>query len=736
MFEENIKSKSFCLHELFGEVSYEIDFYQREYTWGEDEVRTLVHDLCAAFDWWRQNPAMLQKPHRAPQYFLGPFVYYEQQRRRRFLVDGQQRFVTLHLLFMHLRAMVGGIYDDSADRLNRVIRRHDQSFCIGIKDHEPVLRAITEGRKYEPGIGDSLSRRNLWARSEQIVPLLNEALDNEQLPLFIDWLLDRVVLIGISAHSRDAGYRMFETMNDRGARLTPVDLLKSHLLSRVGAEEEKLNQQWQVMLSELTIDRDDRDAPSRFIKAVLHARYARLGNEEDRKSIDSNLNFWVRRNVEVVGLRTAGDYFRFVETLIELGRRYRPLLAAGNDLTHNFEPVYFNARNGITAQNVAMLAAMRPTDTLSEAKEKALRIARYLDRWYVLRVLEDLPVQPKDIREEVHDRLVPKLRGSTTSDDVTSRLGELVTDDATSILNFTKFSLRGNNAHHVRYLLARVTSFVETSCERANEILAYLDSDRYHIEHLWPKHHHLVSHDVSDPVVFRALRNQFGALGLLPGRDNSSLNDLPLGQKLGYYAKYNILLGVLSPGYRDRSPGLRDFKNSHGLEKLLRSFGDKDSMKKIIETRHELYLRLCEIIWNPVKLGIVKPDATISSEAASNKETLAPPAKKNSRARHRTRRGTDVALMVQAGILSEGTELFLRYKGREHSAVLDADGGIVIVATGMTYGKPDEAATAVRGTRCDAYREWQVKQSDGTHASLREIRAAAKTAGLFPRAGR
>ena len=64
-------------------------------------------------------------------------------------------------------------------------------------------------------------------------------------------------------------FRIFESMNDRGTRLTPVDLLKSFLLSHVGEGEEDLNLRWRRMLSELTISRDDEGAPTRFLKAAL-----------------------------------------------------------------------------------------------------------------------------------------------------------------------------------------------------------------------------------------------------------------------------------------------------------------------------------------------------------------------------------------------------------------------------------------------------------------------------------
>jgi hypothetical protein len=49
-------------------------------------------------------------------------------------------------------------------------------------------------------------------------------LPNDTLPRFVDWLLDRVVMVGIRAFNRNHGFKIFESMNDRGARLTSVDL--------------------------------------------------------------------------------------------------------------------------------------------------------------------------------------------------------------------------------------------------------------------------------------------------------------------------------------------------------------------------------------------------------------------------------------------------------------------------------------------------------------------------------
>lgn len=58
-------------------MTYEIDYYQRDYTWGEEEIRTLLRDLCDVVRNWSGDSGYRRRPRTAPQYFLGPFVYHE-----------------------------------------------------------------------------------------------------------------------------------------------------------------------------------------------------------------------------------------------------------------------------------------------------------------------------------------------------------------------------------------------------------------------------------------------------------------------------------------------------------------------------------------------------------------------------------------------------------------------------------------------------------------------------------
>jgi hypothetical protein len=49
MSAASIEGKAFVLQDLFERWSYDIDYYQREFAWSADDVRTLVDDLITQF---------------------------------------------------------------------------------------------------------------------------------------------------------------------------------------------------------------------------------------------------------------------------------------------------------------------------------------------------------------------------------------------------------------------------------------------------------------------------------------------------------------------------------------------------------------------------------------------------------------------------------------------------------------------------------------------------------------
>ncbi|WP_019074649.1 DUF262 domain-containing protein [Streptomyces hokutonensis] len=45
-----IQGDTFDLKELFGQARYQIEYYQREYSWSAQDVSTLLEDLFEAFE--------------------------------------------------------------------------------------------------------------------------------------------------------------------------------------------------------------------------------------------------------------------------------------------------------------------------------------------------------------------------------------------------------------------------------------------------------------------------------------------------------------------------------------------------------------------------------------------------------------------------------------------------------------------------------------------------------------
>jgi hypothetical protein len=713
----SVDGRTYTLRELFRHAVYAIDYYQREYAWSADDVRTLLEDLFGAFNreprsysWWRS------REHGEP-YFLGPFVFVEEDRGSRLLVDGQQRFTTLHLIFLHLYRRAHDLQERTTLEqlspviLDDVVAGHPR-FRIDIDERSSLLEALYFDRKYQLPSNATISVRTLWARSNQIADLL-ATLPSEDFARFTDWLLNGVVLVGIEAPTRNSGLRIFESMNDRGARLTPVDLLKSFLLAGVGAEQDKLNRSWRDMLAALTRERDTGDSPHAFLKAFLIAHHADVSRVEDIEAIERGLHIWVKENRTKLGLNQDDRFFRFVEDLIALAGHYTSLLRATKKPypEQNLSCVYFNQINGLQHQLTLALAAIRPDDTSDTAKEKASLVTTYLDRMFVDRVLHDKPFGREDADEELC-QLVPTLQECRTADEVAAALGARWPSD--SFAAVAEIGLRGNNRPQIRYLLARLTAFVETGCGQPDRIEEYLATDRpHHIEHLFANHPERHREEVPDEAQFRVLRNSLGGLALLPGTDNSSYGDAPINEKLAWYSRQNNLVAILSPKHLERNATARQFAKKHSIEPEFHAFRYDGSMREVLRVRTELYRKLFRRIWSADSL---KFPAVIHDDGMQPEPTRVRPL------------NTHLGRMVACGVVSPGTELIAMHRGREHHAVVERDGALRVY--GDRFGSADEAGKQVRGTRsCQGMAFWHCITPDGKRTSLRALRDAALADG-------
>ena len=214
-----ILGKAKNVRELLKGVKYSIDYYQREYKWGEKQIRELINDLSGKFLEEYEPEHSRNKVGDYAHYFLGSIIISKKENVA-YIVDGQQRLTSLTLLLTFLRNLQADQPSQvNIDELIISERFGEKSFNLDVDERAGAMDALYEGQGFDIN-GDSESVQNLVSRYHDLEASFPEELREKALPYFVDWLLENVHLVEITAYSDDDAYAIFETMNDRGLSLS------------------------------------------------------------------------------------------------------------------------------------------------------------------------------------------------------------------------------------------------------------------------------------------------------------------------------------------------------------------------------------------------------------------------------------------------------------------------------------------------------------------------------------
>src|SRR5690606_8258830 len=203
----------------------------------------------------------------------------------------------------------------------------------------------------EPDPAESIA--NILARYAELEDLSPDELAGPALPYFVDWLVENVHLVEITAYSDEDAYTIFETMNDRGLSLTPADMLKGYLLANITDTEKRTraNRVWKERVQALAELGKDEDADG--IKSWLRSQYAESIRERKRGAAPQDVELigtephrWVRDHEEALGRTASGEFARFIERDFAVyGRWYERLRRAAETLAPGLKCVHFNAQH-------------------------------------------------------------------------------------------------------------------------------------------------------------------------------------------------------------------------------------------------------------------------------------------------------------------------------------------------------------------------------------------------------
>lgn len=328
-----------------------------------------MSDLVGAF----QNAYRDGDPPRAvsgyPTYFLGSIIV-TRRGSTDFLVDGQQRVTSLTLLLIYLYRETKARDLSVFTTIEPLIFSDDlgeQNFNLKIEDRLPAIQALFNGEDYTPDGKDESTQTIVHRYGDIQSSGLSDEL-GQALPNFVYWLLRNVGLIEITTENDTDAYAIFETMNDRGKPLSPVDMLKAYLLAPIDDPDRRsvANRVWRKTVHELTSWEPDPnpERDSSFIKAWLRAKYAETirdrkagASDKDWELISTTFHRWIRDRATHVGVGDdKSNFLLMTEEFPFFARAYRRILDAGRRYTDGLESIFYNAHNEFTWQNTVLLA--------------------------------------------------------------------------------------------------------------------------------------------------------------------------------------------------------------------------------------------------------------------------------------------------------------------------------------------------------------------------------------------
>jgi uncharacterized protein with ParB-like and HNH nuclease domain len=592
--------------DVLNERKYTVDYFQREYSWEQKHIEQLVTDLTSTFlDVYEEGDSRTSVQHYN-NYYLGPFVVSSRDGMKS-IIDGQQRLtsLTLFLIFLNnLQKELGG--KESIEPLVFSEKYGQKSFNIQVEERKKCLEKLFLEGCYDVQPDDDESTVNMAKRYADIGEAFPEEIKGNAFPYFLDWLKYNVILVEITAYSDDNAYTIFESMNDRGLNLTSTEMLKGYILSRFkeAKDREQANRFWKESIQSL--HRHSKDEDQKFFQAWLRSQYAdtiRQGkagsSNEDFEKIGTRFHSWFRDNLSKMGLKadSPGEFRTLVHDEMKFYlRAYLDILAAQKEEKLGWENVFYHSNWGIADSLgfALMLAPLKATDSPDVTRQKINEVARFMETFAVRRSINFRKFGASSIRYTMYS-LVKELRGKDL-DSLRALLKAKLAEMPEKWDGMADFRLHGMNRYFVKFLLSRITGFIEQQSGASTNFSTYFVSPGtkpYEVEHIWADKFEEHRDEFEQRHEFDNYRNRIGDLVLLPQGTNQSYGAMTYAGKIEHYLKENLLVKSLHAKAYENNPNFVGTTKNLGLKfKAHKAYAKAD-----IDERQTLIQSICEAIW-------------------------------------------------------------------------------------------------------------------------------------------
>lgn len=525
----NFNTSNQTFRQLFGNgLTYQIPRFQRDYSWDNDEWDDLWQDIQQTLE-----------PEGEPAHYMGYLVLQTQDSKNFAVIDGQQRLTTLTLLILAtLKNLQDLIEAQNEPEQNKLRLEQLRNSFIGFLDpvtlvsrNKLTLNRNNDGYfrdyliplpKQLPRYGFRSSEHLLRKAFEWLYSKVKEEKYNGvQLAQFVSDIADKLFFTVITVTNELNAFKVFETLNARGVRLSPTDLLKNYLFSVVDKEVnhpqeiETLERRWENIVGRL-----GDDSFPHFLRVHWNSRQKFVRETELFKTIRANTP-------------TKAQVFELIRQMDEDIEVYGGLRRP--------EETIWTPEQRQSIQELILFNVRQPWPLLLAAR-------RTYDEYGFTQILKACAIitfryniigeRATNEQERVYNAVAQKISSKEYQryGEVIQGLAPLYPNDELFRTSFIAKALKttaSRNAKIARYILFKL--------EKQLSNTEYdVDSTRYTLEHILPQNpnEQWDSFDRKDvqEVVFR-----LGNFTLLEADKNRGLGNLSFAEKKGVYASSEFL---------------------------------------------------------------------------------------------------------------------------------------------------------------------------------------------------
>ena len=299
--------------------------YQREYVWKpDDQVEQFLIDIDNEYE-----------PNVSNQksYFIGSIIIVENEGKFD-VIDGQQRLTTIILSLCAFRDLLKPLsLDDKQKKYLQTIEELLSDFDI--KSEETKLRLELQYEESKGYLNCLIENKDFTEIKTASIIKMEQAyvrikdhlntyqnIDTNSLVSYARYFLTKIELVVINSENLSSALKIFETINQRGAGLNAMDLVKNLLFSQSNEVDfQKIKETWKEITSNLQLCKED-NSPLRFLRYFLMARYYNGVIKED------DIYKWIISVEGKAATKYESKPFEFANELKKISRRYSDLLIA------------------------------------------------------------------------------------------------------------------------------------------------------------------------------------------------------------------------------------------------------------------------------------------------------------------------------------------------------------------------------------------------------------------------